>query len=96
MLHACYLTMDDFSRFISTSKLYFVASSMYERRFREGRIRPEHAFLCADDPQVRATASQIIDRLNQQAQQPVDQRETPAEYDQWIDQLLEPLQTNQG
>jgi tetracycline 7-halogenase / FADH2 O2-dependent halogenase len=94
MLHACYLTIDDFPRFVSTSKLYFVASSMYERRFREGRIRPEHAFLCADDEQVRVTASQIIDRLNQQAQQPAEQRETPAEYDQWIDQLLEPLQSN--
>jgi hypothetical protein len=96
MLHACYLAMDDFPRFASTSKLYFVASSMYERRFREGRIRPEHAFLCADDELLRATVAQIIDRLNQQAQQPAEQRETPAEYDQWIDQLLEPLQSNQG
>jgi tetracycline 7-halogenase / FADH2 O2-dependent halogenase len=94
LLHACYLAMDDFSRFKTTSRLYFVASSMYEHRFRAGRIRPEHAFLCADDEQVRVTASQIIDRLNQQAQQPAEQRETPAEYDQWIDQLLEPLQSN--
>jgi tetracycline 7-halogenase / FADH2 O2-dependent halogenase len=96
LLHACYLSMDDFSRFVSTSKLYFVASSMYERRFREGRIRPEHAFLCADDDNLRQTLAQIVERLTREAEQPAGQRSDPAEYDRWIGQLLDPLQSGES
>ena len=90
LIHACYLTMDDFPRFASTSKLYFVASAMYEQRFREGRIRPEHAFLCADDDSLRDVVARIVERVTQDAQQPVEERGDPAEYDRWIEQQLEP------
>ncbi len=94
LLHACYLAMDDFARFKSTSRLYFAASSMYERRFRAGRIQPEHAFLCADDELLRNAVLQVVDRLTEDAQLPVEQRADAAEFEHWIDGLLEPLEQN--
>jgi hypothetical protein len=64
---------------------------MYEQRFREGRIRPEHAFLCADDDGLRGVVSRIVERVTRDAQQSAEERGDPAEFDRWIEEQLEPF-----
>jgi FADH2 O2-dependent halogenase len=90
LLHACYLAMDDFPRFVSTSMLYFAVAGTYEHRFREGRIQPEHAFLCADEDRLHDIVDRVVQRLQRDMQLPPEERGDAAEYDRWIAEQIEP------
>lgn len=61
LVGACYRAMPNFRLFAAATMLYFAAATTYERlRSQHGR-RP--AFLCADDPQLRASVERWIGQL---------------------------------
>ncbi len=90
IIHASYLAMDDFPRFVSTSLLYFAAATTYEHRFRQGQIQPENAFLCADEAGLHEIVDRVIQRLTHDMALAPEDRGDPAEYDRWIAQQLQP------